>query len=190
MTESTSTEIHVSKSGVRWGQVAVWVGLLALLVLVGIGLVRRQQGSVQEGQPAPDFTITSFPTMPAEGQTFKLSESRGTVVLVNFWASWCIPCRQEAAELEQGWQLYKDRGVMFVGVDWSDSQTKALGFINEFGQTYFNGPDLRTKASQAYRITGVPETYLIDQNGILVWGVIRPITLAELQQHIEPLLAK
>lgn len=184
------TDLAPAKPGFRWGQLLVWTGVIALLVLVGVGLVRRQQGAVQKGQPAPDFTITSFDTMPDAGVTFKLSEHRGQVVLVNFWASWCIPCRQEARELEAAWQLYKDRGVIFVGVDWADSAPKALSFINEFGQTYFNGPDLGTKASQAYRITGVPETYLIDQNGILVWAVIQPTSLAELQRHIEPLLAK
>ncbi|MGH2525078.1 MAG: TlpA family protein disulfide reductase, partial [Anaerolineales bacterium] len=149
---------------------------------------RAQKGQVSQGERAPDFTLNAFPNTPFAGQTFTLSQARGQVVLINFWASWCLPCRDEAHALETAWQMYQDRGMMVVGVAWVDTEKGSLDFINEFGQTYLNGPDLGTRAGQAYRIRGVPETYLIDRDGTLAWVKIGPTSLEELQQVIEPLL--
>jgi cytochrome c biogenesis protein CcmG/thiol:disulfide interchange protein DsbE len=178
-----------SPSKIRWGQILVWSGLVALLALVGVGLLRTQQGQVGVGQPAPDFTLTGLPDTPYAGQTFKLSDARGQVVVINFWASWCIPCRDEARMLEEAWQMYQDQGVLFVGLAWSDTESKSILFVKEFEQTYFNGTDLGTRAGQAYRITGVPETYIVDKNGVLAWVKLFPISsVAELQGVIEPLL--
>src|SRR3972149_2454635 len=99
-----------SKDGIRWGRVIVWAGLLALLALVAVGLFVTSAGPVQSGR-APEFTLTTF-----DGQTYNLKDLRGQVVVVNFWASWCKPCEQEAAALESAWTAYKDRGVLFLGV--------------------------------------------------------------------------
>lgn len=179
----------VVKPKFRWGQLLIWLALLGLLVVLGLGVIRAQEGQVQKGQPAPDFTVTAFNGTPFAGQTFNLNEARGQVVVVNFWASWCIPCRDEAAMLEQAWQMYKDRGVRVIGLAWTDTESKSLVFINEFNQTYFNGPDLGTRAGQAYRLKGVPETYVVDKNGLLAWVKIGPLaSLAELQNVIESLL--
>ncbi len=174
----------------RWGWLIVGVGVIALLVLVGVQLFNVQAGGLRLGQPAPDFAVTGFPNTPLAGIEFRLSQARGQVVLLNFWASWCAPCRVEAPDLEAVWQRYKDRGVLVVGLAWSDTEREALKFINEFGQTYLNGPDLGTRAGQAYRIRAVPETYLIDQNGVLVWFKKGPTDLAEMQSQIEPLLTR
>jgi cytochrome c biogenesis protein CcmG/thiol:disulfide interchange protein DsbE len=173
---------------VRWGWFVVIALLLGLLALTGIQLMRTQQGQVAEGEPAPDFTVTAFDATPLGGSTFQLSQARGQVVLVNFWASWCLPCRDEAAALERVWQQYQSRGLIVVGLAWSDTEREGLAFINEFGQTYLNGPDLQTRAAQRYRIKGVPETFLVDANGTLAWVKIGPTSYAELVSEIEPLL--
>jgi cytochrome c biogenesis protein CcmG/thiol:disulfide interchange protein DsbE len=186
-TSSTST---TPKPSLRWGWLIAGLGIVALLVLVGVQLFTVQAGGLLAGQPAPDFTVTGFPNTPLAGKQFRLSEARGQVVLLNFWASWCAPCRVEAPDLEAIWQRYKDRGVVVVGLAWSDTERESLKFINEFNQTYLNGPDLGTRAGQAYRIRAVPETYLIDQNGVLVWFKKGPTDLAEMQQQIEPLLTR
>ncbi len=184
MTESLS-----AKPKLRWGQLLIWLGLLGLLMVLGLGVIRAQEGQVQKGQPAPDFTMTAFDTTTFAGQTFNLKQARGQVVVVNFWASWCLPCRDEATLLEEAWQIYKDQNVRLIGLAWTDTESKSLVFINEFNQTYFNGPDLGTRAGQAYRLKGVPETYVVDQNGTLAWVKIGPLSsLAELQSIIEPLL--
>ena len=167
--------------------ILVWVALVGLLVIVGIQLFRRQQGPIKIGSPAPDFTLTTF-----DGQTYTLSELRGNVVLVNFWASWCKPCEQEAADLETAWRYYQPGGqVQFLGIDWTDTEPKAMAYLEKFGITYPNGPDLGTRISQAYRTTGVPETYIVDQEGNLAYIKLSPfLSLEEIQAVIDPLLEK
>jgi cytochrome c biogenesis protein CcmG/thiol:disulfide interchange protein DsbE len=139
------------------------VALVVIVVFVGFlayALRRQSDPGPQVGQPAPTFTLTTF-----DGQQVALSELHGQVVVVNFWASWCNPCREEATLLERTWRTYKDRGVMFVGVDYVDTEPKALAYLKEFDVTYPNGPDLGGKVSQSYRIQGVPETFFIGKDG-------------------------
>lgn len=169
---------------VKGGVVIVLGAVLALLGLLAWGLIQSQKGPVDTGD-APDFTITGF-----DGRTVTLSELRGQVVIINFWASWCPPCREEAAYLEQTWRKYKDQGVIFIGVDWVDTKKEALAYIEEFDITYINGPDIGTRISQAYNIKGVPETFFIAKNGELRGVHIGPLKAPELDQKIEELLAE
>lgn len=177
---------ETARSRPQWGRILAWVGVIGLLVLLALGLRRAQQGPVSSGM-APDFTLTTF-----DGQVYKLADLRGKVVVVNFWASWCKPCEQEAAELEDAWKFYQPGGnVVFLGVDYVDTEPKALAYLKKFNITYPNGPDLRTKISQDYRISGVPETYIIDQNGALAGRKIGPFTsLTEIKAMIDPLLGQ
>ena len=158
--------------------------LFALLGLVGWGLIKVRNGPVQDGM-APDFTITSF-----EGEPLTLSKLRGQVVIINFWASWCPPCRDEAPYLEQTWRKYQGQGVIFIGVDYVDTEDKALAYIEEFDITYFNGPDVGTRISQAYNIQGVPETFFIAKNGELRGVHIGPLFSPDLDNKIEELLGE
>jgi cytochrome c biogenesis protein CcmG, thiol:disulfide interchange protein DsbE len=161
------------------------VGLLvALLALLGWGLQARAGGPVEEGV-APDFSLTTF-----EGETITLSELRGQVVIINFWASWCPPCREEAAYLEATWRKYKDKGVIFIGVDYVDAEPNALAYIDEFDITYPNGPDLGQKIAKAYRIKGVPETFYVDKTGQLRGVHIGPLYAPTLDDKIDELLAE
>ncbi len=158
--------------------------IVALLGLLAWGLIRVQRGPVDSGM-APDFTLTTF-----DGETITLSELRGQVVIINFWASWCPPCREEAPYLEQTWRKYKDQGVVFIGVDYVDTEEEALAYIAEFDITYYNGPDLGTRISQAYNIQGVPETYYVAKNGELRGVKIGPLQPPELDNKIDELLAE
>jgi cytochrome c biogenesis protein CcmG, thiol:disulfide interchange protein DsbE len=166
-------------------KILLWGGLAILLVFLSIGLYRSQQGQVGKGETAPDFELISF-----SGDTYQLSDFRGSVVLVNFWASWCESCKPEADDLEDAYQYYLNRGdVIFLGVDYVDTEPEALGYLEEFGITYPNGPDLRTEISQAYRVRGVPETFIIDQNGIISHVQIGPFSSFEhIISTIDPLL--
>lgn len=167
-------------------KVFLWGGLALLMVILGLGLQRAQQGQVAEGQKAPDFTLTTF-----SGETYRMRDLRGKVVLVNFWASWCESCKPEAEDLEQAWRDYQDRDdVLFLGVDYVDTEPEAMAYLDQFGITYPNGPDKGTRISQAFRIKGVPETYIIDQSGMIRHTQVGPFSsLAHIKSHIDPLLS-
>jgi cytochrome c biogenesis protein CcmG, thiol:disulfide interchange protein DsbE len=158
------------------------IPIIGLLGLVGWGLVRAQQGPLSQGM-APDFSLISF-----EGELITLSELRGQVVIINFWASWCPPCREEAAYLEQTWRKHKNQGVVFIGVDYADAEAEALAYIDEFDITYLNGPDLGTRISQTYNIQGVPETFFVTKNGELREPHIGPLYPPTLDNIIDELL--
>jgi len=111
--------------------------VFALLGLLGWGLMKARAGPVDNGL-APDFSLSGF-----DGQTVTLSELCGQVVIVNFWASWCLPCREEAAYLEMSWRKYMDQGVVFFCVDSAATEKEALAYIQEFDTTYLNCPDLQ-----------------------------------------------
>ena len=110
-----------------WIQIIVWAFLVGLLAIVGVGLNRAQQGTVQPGHSIDEFTLPLFSGYELDGQTeVRITDLRGKVVVINFWASWCKPCEQEAAELEEAWQIYKDSGdVVFIGVDYVDTPAGA-----------------------------------------------------------------
>ncbi len=174
-----------------WVQFPIWGSLVGLLVLVGFGLKRSQQGTVQPGDRIPDFSLTFFSGYEYNNQTtVKLSDLRGKVVLINFWASWCKPCEQEAPMLEQAWEYYQPGGkVVFLGVDYVDIEPSARIFLKKFNNTYPNGPDTGTAISQLFRIKGVPETYILDTEGVLKYVEIGPFqSAAEIKSLIDPLL--
>jgi cytochrome c biogenesis protein CcmG/thiol:disulfide interchange protein DsbE len=164
------------------GTVITAVLLIGLISVLTWGMSKTQRGRVSEG-PAPDFSLTSF-----GGETIQLSELRGQVVVINFWASWCPPCREEAPYLEETWRKYQDKGVVFIGVDYVDIEPEALAYIEEFDITYINGPDLRTSISQAYNIQGVPETFFVTKSGDIGHVHIGPLAPPDLEREIDKLL--
>jgi cytochrome c biogenesis protein CcmG, thiol:disulfide interchange protein DsbE len=162
-----------------------FAGLLVFLGLIAWGLRRTQEGPIVIGQKVPPFTLTTF-----EGQELKTVDYPGKVVVINFWASWCKPCEEEAAALEQAWQKYKPDGkVVFLGIDYVDTEPQALAFLKKFTVTYPNGPDLRTAVSQLFRITGVPETYILDREGRLQYAKKGPFqSVDEITSVVDGLL--
>lgn len=188
MSEITETPLiggHAPALKSGWGRVARWVAVLlvvGLIALLGWGVVKAATGPRDSGM-APDFSLTGFDT-----RTVTLSQLRGQVVIVNFWASWCPPCREEAAYLERTWRKYEGKGVVFIGVDWVDTEKEALAYIKEFDITYLNGPDIGTRIAQAYRIQGVPETFFVDKTGRLRGVKIGPLSPPELDNRIDELL--
>ena len=131
-----------------------------------------------------DFTLLQF-----DGTTATLSEFLGRPIMVDFWGSWCVPCRREAATLEKVWREYADRGVVFIGVDVFDTDSRARSFIREFDITYPVGPDPKGRIAVEYGLTGVPEKYFIDRQGRIVRKLVGPLSEDRLTEILDQLLA-
>lgn len=142
----------------------VGLTILAGLVLVGflaIGVVRGRR-VLSPGQAAPEFAFTDF-----DGGSHDLATTRGQVVVLNFWASWCVECVAEAPELESIWRDYGPRGVQVLGLAYTDTEPAARAYAAAHGMTFPNGMDRAAAVSARYGLTGVPETVVIDQQGRL-----------------------
>jgi cytochrome c biogenesis protein CcmG/thiol:disulfide interchange protein DsbE len=186
------TEPTSKKSTNLWTRVAVWGTIVVILAFLGWGLLKRSESRPEVGDEAPNFTLQLFDGYYDEFQDGKVTlvDLRGRVVVINFWASWCVECRVEAKELEETWLDYRDEGVVFIGVDFDDTEVKAIGYLKEFGITYPNGLDGRGQITDStYHITGVPETFVVDPTGKIVLVKIGPFQPGELRRTIEELLA-
>ncbi len=187
MTESTP-----KKSTNRWTKIAVWGVIIVILAFLGWGLLKRGESRPEVGDEAPDFTLRLFDGYHDEFEdgAVTLSDLEGRVVVINFWASWCVECRVEAEELEALWQDYQDEGVVFIGVDYDDTEVKARGYLQEFGITYPNGLDGRGHITEnRYHITGVPETFVVDPSGEIAAVKIGPYRPGELRRTLDEVLA-
>jgi len=169
--------------------VSAGVVLLVGIFFVALNLVMQQGARPIPGSPAPDFTLKLYPGYRAGlPEEIRLSDLRGNVVVINFWASWCVECHKEAQALESIYRAYKDRGVVVLGVDYLDTEAPALAYLKQYNVTYPNGIDLQQRIAKAYRITGVPETFFIDRDGVVREVVIAPLTEAQLRTMIEALI--
>jgi cytochrome c biogenesis protein CcmG/thiol:disulfide interchange protein DsbE len=164
-----------------------WIAVVVVAVLVVIllifGLIARPSQAPAIGAPVPGFALTAF-----DGSPLRLEDYQGQVVVVNFFASWCSPCRQEAPAFQQIWNDYQDEEVQFVGIAYKDAASKAQAFLNEYGLTYPSAVDPGSRTARAYGVTGVPETYIVDQQGNLVSHYLGGVTQAELRGDLDPLL--
>jgi cytochrome c biogenesis protein CcmG/thiol:disulfide interchange protein DsbE len=146
--------------------VALLAPAVAILALLAYGFTTEPKYIPTPfiAKPAPPFTLTLF-----DGRTLALEDLRSKVVFLNFWASWCPPCRAEARMLEAAWQKHRDQGVVFLGVNIQDEEENARGFIREFGITYPNGLDRGARIAIEYGVWGLPETFFIDREGRITY---------------------
>ena len=191
MSETPVTlETPPTKKRFTWTKVLVWVAALLLLGVVALKLVGDSIGRPVDTE-APDFTLHLFEGYEFEGQSeVTLSELQGKVVVINFWAEWCVECKREADILEATWRAYRDMGVVFLGVDWVDVEPEARKYLTRYDITYPNGPDLGSRIGGAYKLTGVPETFFIDKSGRVDYFKLGPLAESELSAKLDELLAQ
>jgi cytochrome c biogenesis protein CcmG/thiol:disulfide interchange protein DsbE len=161
---------------------------IAFVWLLGWSMLHKEpitglSGITMVNRPAPDFTLTSF-----EGTKMSLAGLKGKPVVINFWASWCPPCRVEAPLLEHTWRAYKDRGVVFIGVDIQDKLEDALAYIREFNVTYPNGPDPTGEISINYGVSGLPVTFFVSRKGEILRRWVGAIERSVLITAIEEII--
>ncbi len=161
-----------------------FLAVLAVIGLLAFGLLSKGNAKIEVGEPVPDREL---PSLPGPGQG-SIREHRGQWVLVNLWASWCIPCREEAPALERFQRRYRDRDTTVVGINVQDNSDDALAFLRSYPTTY---PQLRSvgeERSAAFGSTGVPENFLVDPQGrlALIWR--RPLDDRLLHEQVEPLI--
>ncbi|MFN2389197.1 MAG: TlpA disulfide reductase family protein [Actinomycetota bacterium] len=149
----------------------------ALLVLPGVlfvallafGLLRSAPARLAPGAPAPAFSLPLL-----DGGTLSSSDLRGHPVVVNFWASWCEPCKEEAELLERAWRDYRDDGVVFVGVNIQDARDEAEAFVDRFDITYPIVRDETEALARKLAVYGIPETFFIDDEGLFLASIAGP----------------
>jgi cytochrome c biogenesis protein CcmG/thiol:disulfide interchange protein DsbE len=174
---------------------------VALVALLAYGLLSkatdtRVDESLARGEapPAPEFDLPLLtsgappPDLarrlrdPAADGALALSELGGIPIVLNFWASWCDPCRAEAPVLEQGWREWGPRGVLYLGLNMQDLTDDARGFVDEFDIGYPTIREPRNEIAQAYGATGLPETYFIDARGRIVAHVVGVVSRHQLDE--------
>ena len=165
---------------------AAVIAAVVLVAALALALVRpeAQSRSPVIGRDAADFALTTL-----EGDTLTMAELRGEVVILNFWASWCVPCREEAPLLEQTRHAYEARGLRVVGVLYQDSPEDAAAFAAryELGYPSVVDPDGRTAID--YGVVGIPASFLIDRGGVIRELQVGPYTDAAIQALMEEYLS-
>lgn len=192
MTENQSPSAPEPRRRLPAWLIVLGIGVAFLAGLLALALVKPPQKSLCD-EAAPEWDLALFDEYRGglTGQSVKLSDLRGKGVVLNFWASWCQPCEEEAATLEAAWRRYKDQGVVFVGVDYLDQDPAAKRYLGKYNITFANGPDLASRISKRYTIRGVPETFFIDPQGKIVGcRKIGPLTTEELNQRISEILPR
>jgi cytochrome c biogenesis protein CcmG/thiol:disulfide interchange protein DsbE len=164
------------------GVVAAVLAVVAVLA-TGLGKDPSVAASPLVGHAAPDFTLPQL-----DGRAVTLSQLRGQVVVINFWASWCTECQVEQAALNATWQQFRDTGVVVVGVNFEDTTGAARDYVRTAGVSYPIVEDSASHIALAYGLRGIPETFIVGKSGRIVDRVIGPVDAAKLSSEINSLL--
>jgi cytochrome c biogenesis protein CcmG/thiol:disulfide interchange protein DsbE len=169
----------------RYAAVALILGLAVVLTLA----FARDPHDIKTGtvgKPAPAFALPSL----ADGATVSLDQYKGKIVVLNFWASWCIPCKEENPALTDVWERYRGTDVVLIGVVFQDSADAAREYTTRLGNTWRSALDGDGRMALSYGVFGPPETYFIGADGIIAGRHIGPIDEQTLMTGIETLRAK
>ncbi len=174
------------KGGVNW--VVLGLGLLLVVPLVavlasGIGKDPKGVSNALEGRVAPTFALQTM-----DGETVDLASLAGAPVVLNFWSTWCQPCKIEHPHLQQAAQVYGARGVVFLGVLYQDEEAKARPFLKRNGSVFPTLVDPGQRVAIDYGVAGVPETFIITKDGQIARKFSGPVSYQVLAETLEPLL--
>ena len=187
----------------RLGRATAGLLAVAFIAMLVYGLIAQapdtridERLARAQAAPAPGFTLpvllrgelgralgARMRGPLADGQV-DLRELRGTPIVLNFWASWCIPCAEEAPRLERAWRSSRRRGVLFVGLNMQDASADARTFMTRFGVSYLNIKDQDNDVARDYGATGLPETFFITARGQIVGHVIGVVSSEQLEAGI------
>jgi len=164
---------------------AVFLAVLGVIGLLGYGLLSKGNGSlIAVGETMPDAEL---PTLDGKG-TGSISDHRGKWVLVNVWASWCGPCREESPALQRFYEEHRDDGLVVLGIDSKDVTSDALEFVEEYDLTYPQLRDAEGDYPDELGVTGFPESFLVDPQGEVALVRPGPVTEEYLRDEVAPLI--
>lgn len=161
-----------------------FLAVCAVIGLLGFGLLSKGETKIALGEPVPDREL---PVLGGPGAA-SIGDYRGRWVLVNLWASWCVPCRQEAPDLDRFAQRYRERGVSVLGINVQDNSDDALAFLRDYGVAYEQLRSVGDERSAAFGSTGVPENFLVDPGGRLAFIWRGPVDQSFLEQEVVPIV--
>jgi cytochrome c biogenesis protein CcmG/thiol:disulfide interchange protein DsbE len=173
-------------------QAAAVLVVVLLVVLLGWKVTEQAEGrglddALERGErPQPPALV--FDSLYGDGE-IRLSDYRGQAVVLNFWASWCEPCKDEAPLLEETWQRYRDEGLVVLGVDAQDFRTDARRFADRYGMTYPIAFDGHGSSLGRFGVTGFPETWFLGRDGRLVGEhIVGPVERDQLEENVRAAL--
>jgi len=139
---------------------------------------------------APNFSLVMLNTSSSESSKLSLSNFKGKAVVLNFWASWCQPCKEELPLLENTWKQLQaqHKGIVFLGINFQESRKDASRFLQQYGITYPAALDTDGSIANKYNVTSLPQTIFIDQNGIITSREPQELTAKELSQNLQSIL--
>ena len=189
----------MKRAGLDWDSRNTWRGLIVLLLTLGViwiaisrvpaeaAAVRHDRPPLpRSGYPAPDFTLETL-----EGKTVTLSDLHGEVVLINFWATWCPPCRAEMPAIQKVYEEYRDQGFTVLAVNQRENPGRVVAFMDELGLTFPVPMDRDGRVFERYRVNALPSTFFVDRAGIIQDVTIGgPMARTFIESQITSLLAE
>ncbi len=176
----------------RAGRMIRWSFAVFFVTVIGFGAIFASRFGIDPslvqspllGKPAPTFEA---PYLEKEG-VLKSETLTGQIVVLNFWASWCVACRAEHDDLVRASRAYEDKGVVFIGVDFQDTRKDAIAFLDEMGRAYDNVVDDGSRVAIEYGVYGIPETFFIDADGIVQAKIVGESSFYLLSQTLDAML--